>query len=111
MPSHMVEILTLCPRKWMTIFAHSPNSLNEDKVRHKSDIFKILILYLGYNYIGKKPSRATVLLKVVTNEKRGELRSWQVFEDGTATGPWRSMSVYFLMLLSSFLRSISVSCL
>jgi len=48
-------------------------------------------------------------LKVVTNEKRGESRSWQVFEDGT--GPWRSMSVYFLMLPSSFLRSISVSCL
>jgi hypothetical protein len=51
----------------------------------------------------------TVSLKVETNEKRGESRSWQVFEDGT--GPWRSMSVYFLMLSSSFLRSISVSCL
>jgi hypothetical protein len=25
------------------------------------------------------------LLKVVTNEKRGESRSWQVFEDGTRT--------------------------
>jgi hypothetical protein len=34
------------------------------------------------------------ILKVVTNEKRGRSRSWQVFEYGT--GPWRSMSVYFL---------------
>ncbi len=32
-------------------------------------------------------------LKVVTNEKRGGSRRWQVLEDGT--GPWRSMSVYF----------------
>ncbi len=48
-------------------------------------------------------------LKVVTNEKWGGLGSWQVFEDGF--GPWRSMFVYFLMLPSSFLRSISVSCL
>jgi hypothetical protein len=48
-------------------------------------------------------------LKVVTNEKLGGSGSWLVFEDGF--GPWRSMSVYFLMLPWSFLQSISVSCL
>jgi hypothetical protein len=35
------------------------------------------------------------------NEKCGGSGSWQVFEDGF--GPWRSMSVYFLMVPSSFL--------
>jgi hypothetical protein len=63
----------------------------------------------GFSKSVPKNSHACVPLKVVTNEKRGESRSWQVFKDGT--GPWRSMSVYFLMLPSSFLRSISVSCL
>jgi hypothetical protein len=42
----------------------------------------------------------------VTNEKLGWSGSWQVFED--CFGPWRSLSVYFLMLPSSFLRSVSV---
>jgi hypothetical protein len=36
-------------------------------------------------------------LKVVTNEKLGGSRSWQVFEDGT--GPKRSMSVYFSIVV------------
>ncbi len=35
-------------------------------------------------------------LKVVTNEKLGWSGSWQVFED--CFGPWRLLSVYFLML-------------
>ncbi len=48
-------------------------------------------------------------LKVVTNEKWKGSGSWLVFEDGF--GLWRSMSVYFLMLPSSFLGSISVSFL
>jgi hypothetical protein len=48
-------------------------------------------------------------LKVVGNEKGGGSGGWLLFEDGFR--PWRSMSVYFLMLPSSFLRSISVSCL
>jgi hypothetical protein len=48
-------------------------------------------------------------LKVVTNEKRGGSGSWLVYGDGF--GPWRSISVYFLMLPSSFLGSISVSFL
>jgi hypothetical protein len=48
-------------------------------------------------------------LKVVTNEKGGGSGSCLVFEDGS--GPWQSMSVYFLMLPSSFLRSISISYL
>ena len=39
-------------------------------------------------------------LKVVGNEKGGGSGGWLLFED--AFGPWRSMSVYFLMLPSSF---------
>ncbi len=39
-------------------------------------------------------------LKVVGNEKGGESGGWLLFED--AFGQWRSMSVYFLMLPSSF---------
>ncbi len=46
-------------------------------------------------------------LKVVTNEKWGESRSWQMFEG--CTRPWRSMSVYFFMKPPSFLQRISVS--
>jgi hypothetical protein len=46
-------------------------------------------------------------LKVVCNETGGGSGGWLLFEDGF--GPWRSMSVYFLKLPSSFLRSISVS--
>jgi hypothetical protein len=55
------------------------------------------------------PLKSPRHLKVVTNEKRGGSGSWLVFGDGF--GPWRSMSVYFLMLPSSFLGSISVSFL
>jgi hypothetical protein len=51
----------------------------------------------------------TVPLKVVGNEKGGGSKAWLQFED--AFGPWRSMSVYFLMLPSSFPQRISVSCL
>jgi hypothetical protein len=48
-------------------------------------------------------------LKVVGNEKGGGSGSWLLFED--AFGPWRSMSVYYLILLSSSPQRISVSCL
>jgi hypothetical protein len=44
-------------------------------------------------------------LKVVDNEKGGGSGSRLLL----GTGPWRSMSVYFLMLPSSFLQRISVS--
>ncbi len=49
----------------------------------------------------ENPSYATVPLKVVGNEKREGSVSKQLLEYGF--GPWRSMSVYFLMLPSSFL--------
>ncbi len=49
------------------------------------------------------------LLKVVGIEKRGGLGGWLLFED--AFGPGRSMSVYFLMLSSSFPQLIFVSYL
>jgi hypothetical protein len=39
----------------------------------------------------------------VGNEKGGGSGGWLLFED--AFGPWRSMSVYFLMLPSSFLQT------
>jgi hypothetical protein len=45
-------------------------------------------------------------LKVVGNEEGGGSGEWLLFEDGF--GPWRSMSVYCLMLPSSFLQRISV---
>jgi hypothetical protein len=48
-------------------------------------------------------------LKVVGNEKGGGSGGWLLFED--AFGPWRSMSVYFLILPSSSPQRISVSCL
>jgi hypothetical protein len=48
-------------------------------------------------------------LKVVGNEKGGGSGSRLLLEWGT--GPWRSMSFYFLMLPSSFVQRISVSCL
>ncbi len=48
-------------------------------------------------------------LKVVGNEKGGGSGGWLLLED--AFGPWRSMSVYFLMLPLSFPQRISVSCL
>jgi hypothetical protein len=48
-------------------------------------------------------------LKVVGNEKGGGTGGWLLFKDGS--GPWRSMSVCLLMLPSSLLQSISVSCL
>jgi hypothetical protein len=48
-------------------------------------------------------------LKVVGNEKGGGLGGWLLFED--SFGPWRSMSVCFLTLLSSFLQRISIICL
>jgi hypothetical protein len=48
-------------------------------------------------------------LEVVGNEKGGGLGGWLLFVD--AFGPWRSMSVYCLMLPSSFHQNISVSCL
>jgi hypothetical protein len=38
--------------------------------------------------------------KVVGNEKGGGSGGWLIFED--AFGPWRSMSVYFLMLPGVF---------
>jgi hypothetical protein len=41
-------------------------------------------------------------LKVVGNEKGGGSGGWLLFEDGFR--PWRSMSVYFLMLPSYFLE-------
>ncbi len=50
-----------------------------------------------------------VALKVVGSDKGGGSGGWLLFEDGFR--PWRSMSVYFLMMPSSFCRSISVSCL
>jgi hypothetical protein len=53
--------------------------------------------------------QANRLLKVVDNEKGGGLGGWLLFEDGL--GPWRLMSVCFLILLSSFLQRISVSAL
>jgi hypothetical protein len=56
---------------------------------------------------GRQVSR--FILKVVGNEKGGGLVGWLLFED--ASGPWRSMSVYFLLLPSSFPQRISVSCL
>jgi hypothetical protein len=46
--------------------AHSPNTLKEAKVRQKSNLKKILILYLGYNDTVKKPSHASVPLKRVS---------------------------------------------
>ena len=46
-------------------------------------------------------------LKVVGNEKGEGSGEWLLFEDGFR--PWRSMSVYCLMLPSSFLQCISVS--
>ncbi len=46
-------------------------------------------------------------LKVVGIEKGGGSGEWLLFEDGFR--PWRSMSVYCLMLPSSFLQRISVS--
>ncbi len=49
------------------------------------------------------------LLKVVDNEKGGGLGGCLLLEDGF--GPWQSMSVRFLILLSSFLQRISVSVL
>jgi hypothetical protein len=48
-------------------------------------------------------------LKVVGNEKGGGSGGWLLFED--AFRPWRSMSVYFLILPSSSPQRISVSCL
>jgi hypothetical protein len=42
------------------------------------------------------------ILKVVGNEKGAGSGGWLLFED--AFGPWRSMSVYFLMLPSSLPR-------
>jgi hypothetical protein len=48
-------------------------------------------------------------LKVVGNEKGGGLGGWLLFEEGF--GPWRSMSVCLLTLLSSFLQQISIICL
>ncbi len=51
----------------------------------------------------------TISLKVVENEKGGGSGGWLLLED--AFGPWRSMSVYFLILPSSFPQRISVSCL
>ncbi len=49
------------------------------------------------------------IIKVVSNEKSGGSGGWLLFEDGF--GPWRSMSVFFFILLSSFLQRISVSLL
>jgi hypothetical protein len=48
-------------------------------------------------------------LKVVGNEKGGGSGGWLLFED--AFGPWRSMSVNYLILPSSSPQRISVSCL
>jgi hypothetical protein len=50
-----------------------------------------------------------LVLTVVGNEKGGGSGGWLLFKD--AFGPWRSMSVYFLMLPPSFIQSISISCL
>ncbi len=57
----------------------------------------------------KKAYHVNITLKVVGNEKGGGSGGWRLFED--AFGPWRSMSVYFLMLPSSFPQRISGSCL
>jgi hypothetical protein len=46
--------------------AHSPNTLKEAKARQKSNLKKILILYLGYIDMVKKSSHATVPLKKTT---------------------------------------------
>jgi hypothetical protein len=46
---------------------------------------------------------------VVVTKNGGGLGGRLLFEDGF--GPWRSMSVCFLILLSSFLQRISVSVL
>ncbi len=48
---------------------------------------------------GKYVLSKEALLKVVCNEKGGGSGSWQMFEDGF--GPWRSMSVCFLIVVFS----------
>ena len=62
-----------------------------------SDVDTLVLIYL--------PSINS--LKAVGNEKGGGFGGWLLFEDGF--GPWRSMSVCFLILLSSFLQRIPVS--
>jgi hypothetical protein len=57
----------------------------------------------------KRIEKKEQLLKVVGNEKGGGSGGWLLFED--AFGLWRSMSVSFLILPSSFPQHISVSCL
>jgi hypothetical protein len=66
-------------------------------------------LSLTAKYLNLLLPFGTGLLKVVGNEKIGGSGVWLLLEYGT--GPWRSMSVYIFMKLSSFLQSISVSCL
>jgi hypothetical protein len=68
----------------------------------------LLSFRLSISYSMIMRTQAHCPLKVVGNEKWGRSGGWLQFED--AFGPWRSMSVCFLMLLSSFLQSISISC-
>jgi hypothetical protein len=66
-------------------------------------------LSLLYQYNVYSFNFVTFYLKVVGNENEGGSIGSLLFEDGFR--PWRSMSVYCLMGPSSFLLSISVSCL
>ncbi len=61
----------------------------------------------GGGYESYPPFNPT--LKVVGNAKGGGSGGWLLFED--AFGPWRSITVYFLILPSSSPQRISVSCL
>ncbi len=63
------------------------------------------MIFLRYFSAASKPRLKVRLqdlgiLKVVGNENGGGLGGWLLFEDGF--GPWRSVSVCFSILLSSF---------
>ncbi len=75
----------------------------------RGQVFKKMFFLYSTAVKNVKNNSGINVLKVVGNEKGGGSGGWLLFKDGFR--PWPSMSVYFLMLPSSFLRSISVSCL
>ncbi len=112
---HTPFMATNPPASWIRFFSFSWN-----KTRISNSDYRLLNYRLTVRTIGKMcwlviiyvkctSSTGQTLLNVVDNENGGGSRSRLLSEYGF--GPWRSMSIYFLMWPLSSLQRISVSCL
>jgi hypothetical protein len=99
-----IEFLKKCQNHWTLLNIYDGWGMDDDRTAIALPPF-----LSGNNRSQVRYVSGELALKVVGNEKGGGSGGWLLFED--AFGPRRSMSVYLLMLPSSFPQHISVSCL